>query len=97
MEDFAFDILEALNANQQLDMLHDLGAEVRPRSGQRRARCRSLPELGGDQQRGLHAHRWFRTSSGLGLITERTEPRYRKLGILSDTRTAPRSKLPLSA
>ena len=33
----------------------------------------------------------------LGLITERTEPRYRKLGILSDTRTAPRSELPLSA
>mgnify|MGYP003694496447 CR=1 FL=1 len=24
-EDFTFDILEALNANQQLDMLHDLG------------------------------------------------------------------------
>ena len=33
----------------------------------------------------------------LGLITERTEARYRKLGILSDTRTAPRSELPLSA
>jgi len=33
----------------------------------------------------------------LGLITERTEPRYRKLGIMSDSRTAPRSDLPLSA
>jgi hypothetical protein len=33
----------------------------------------------------------------LGLITERSEPKYRKLGILSDTRTAPRSALPLSA
>jgi hypothetical protein len=33
----------------------------------------------------------------LGLVTERTEHGYRKLGILSDTRTAPRSELPLSA
>ncbi len=33
----------------------------------------------------------------LGLITERTEPRYRKLGIMADSRTAPRSNLPLSA
>jgi hypothetical protein len=33
----------------------------------------------------------------LGLITERTESKYRELGIMSDSRTAPRSDLPLSA
>ncbi len=38
MEDWAFEILEALNANQQLDMLHLLGAEVRHRPESRSRR-----------------------------------------------------------
>jgi hypothetical protein len=33
----------------------------------------------------------------LGLVTERTESRWRELGMLSDVRQAPRSELPLTA
>ena len=47
MEDWAFSILEALNANQQLDMLHVLGPKygIDPENMTRdaRSRCRTTP------------------------------------------------------
>jgi len=93
-EDFTFEILEALNANQQLDMLHDLGpkygldpeAVVRVTHG--------LPNWAAINSE-IYMHTVMPNLIRLGLVTERTEDRYRKLGILSDTRTAPRSALPL--
>jgi hypothetical protein len=95
-EDFAFEILEALNANQQLDMLHDLG----PKYGLDPEACVrvmfSLPNWAAINSE-VYMHTVVPNLIRLGLITERTESKYRKLGILSDTRTAPRSELPLSA
>jgi len=96
LEDFAFNILETLNANQQLDMLHDLA----PKYGLDPEACvrvmHSLPNWH-DLNAEVYMHTVMPNLCRLGLVTERTEDKYRKLGILSDTRTAPRSELPLSA
>jgi hypothetical protein len=95
-EDFTFEILEALNANQQLDLLHDFG----PKYGLDPEACvrvvRSLPNWAALNSE-IYMHTVIPNLVRLGLITERTEPRYRELGIMSDMRTAPRSNLPLSA
>jgi hypothetical protein len=85
MEDFAFDVLEALNANQQLDMLHELG-----------------PKYGLDPENVvlmlLDQPNWAQFNSEvfmhtvvpnlvrLGLVTERTEAQYRRVGILAGDR-----------
>jgi len=96
-EEFAFEVLEALNANQQLDMLHDLA----PKYGLDPAACarvvHSLPNWQ-DLNSEVYMHTVIPNLSRLGLVTERTEERYRKLGIMSDIRgVGPRSTLPLSA
>ena len=94
LEDFAFNILETLNANQQLDMLHRFG-----------------PKYGLDPEAVVQAtHNWEQWSfvnsepymhtvmpnlMRLGLITERTEHKYRERGILcGDHLTPARSALP---
>jgi hypothetical protein len=85
MEDFSFGILEALNANQQLDMLHDLC----PRYGldpetvvQILHQQPNWKELNSE----LFMHTVVPNLVRLGLITERTEPRYREVGIMSGDR-----------
>jgi hypothetical protein len=95
-EDFTFEILEALNANQQLDMLHDLGAKygLDPEACVRVVR--GLPNWAALNSE-VYMHTVIPNLVRLGLITERTESKYRALGIMSDSRTAPRSELPLSA
>jgi hypothetical protein len=95
-EEFAFTILEALNANQQLDMLHVLGPKygLDPESVVRT--MLSLPNWAAINSE-LFMHTVMPNLVRLGLVTERTEDRYRKLGILSDTRTAPRGELPLAS
>jgi hypothetical protein len=94
LEDFAFNILETLNANQQLDMLHTLA-----------------PKYGLDPEAVVQAtHNWEEWSfvnsepymhtvmpnlMRLGLVTERTEHKYRERGILFGDHLAPaRSALP---
>ena len=93
LEDFAFNILETLNANQQLDMLH-----------------RFAPEYGLDPEAVVQAtHNWEQWSfvnsepymhtvmpnlMRLGLVTERTEDKYRERGMLVGEHLAPRSTLP---
>ena len=96
-EEFAFEVLEALNANQQLDMLHDLA----PKYGLDPEACvrvvHSLPNWQ-DLNSEVYMHTVIPNLSRLGLVTERTEERYRKLGIMSDIRgVGPRSTLPLTA
>jgi hypothetical protein len=85
MEDFSFGILEALNANQQLDMLRDLG----PRYGldpeavvQMVLASEKWPELNSD----VFMHTVIPNLARLGLITERTEAQYRRVGILAGDR-----------
>jgi hypothetical protein len=84
MEDWAFSILEALNANQQLDMLHALG----PKYG-------LDPELITRSMLGMEG--WSTVNSmpymhtvvpnlrNLGLITERTESQWRAAGMMVDS------------
>jgi hypothetical protein len=96
-EEFAFEVLEALNANQQLDMLHDLA----PKYGLDPEACvrvvHGLPNWH-DINSEVYMHTVMPNLCRLGLVTERTEERYRKLGILSDIRgVGPRSTLPLTA
>ena len=95
-EEFAFEVLEALNANQQLDMLHDLAPKygLDPEAVVRVTH--SLPNWS-DLNAEVYMHTVMPNLIRLGLVTERTEDRYRTLGILADMRTAPRSQLPLSA
>src|SRR5262245_40162054 len=81
MEDFAFAILETLNANQQLDMLRDLG----PRYGldpesvvQMVIASPEWAEFNSD----VFMHTVIPNLARLGLITDRTEAGYRARGIL---------------
>jgi hypothetical protein len=95
MEDWAFSILEALNANQQLDMLRVLGGayEIDPENMARilvalpnHAELNSLPFM----------HTVIPNLQRLGLITERTEAGWRKVGLMVDQRGGmPKGALPL--
>ena len=81
MEDFAYSILETLNANQQLDMLHVLGPKYGLDAENVVAMMLSIPDwakLNSD----LFMHTVVPNLARLGLITERTESRYRERGIL---------------
>jgi hypothetical protein len=95
-EEFAFEVLEALNANQQLDMLHDLA----PKYGLDPEACvrvvHGLPNWHAINSE-VYMHTVMPNLCRLGLVTERTEDRYRKLGILSDIRGTGRVTLPLTA
>ncbi len=81
MEDFAFGVLEALNANQNFDMLRELGPkyDVDPESVVRLTL--ELPNWA-ELNSMLYVHTVMPNLLRLGLVTERTEDQYRKLGIL---------------
>lgn len=85
MEDWAFGILETLNANQQLDMLRELcpkydldpsNVALLPRMAPNWAELNSVAFM----------HTVVPNLQRLGLITERTESEWRRLGIMSDVR-----------
>jgi hypothetical protein len=86
MEDWAFEILEALNAGQQLDMLrllgpkYDIDAEVTTKM------ALALPNFA-EFNSLIYMHTVIPNLKGLGLITERTEDQWRKLGMMTDKRT----------
>ena len=85
LEDWAFEILEALNANQQLAMLRQLGPKygIDPERWVKKV-------LGIPGWNMMNSHMYMHTVmpnlKRLGLVTERTEGRYRELGIMSDIR-----------
>lgn len=81
MEDFAFNILETLNANQQLDMLHVLGPKYGLDPENIVQMALGLPDwakINSD----LFMHTVVPNLARLGLITERTEEKYRSRGIM---------------
>jgi hypothetical protein len=95
MEDFAFSILEALNANQQLDMLRVLG----PKYGldpenvvQTTLAMPEWPALNSD----IFMHTVVPNLKRLGLITERTEDAYRRIGVVYGERFEAQHELPIS-
>jgi hypothetical protein len=96
MEDFAFSILEALNANQQLDMLRLLG----PKYGldpekvvQNALAMPEWPALNSD----IFMHTVMPNLKRLNLITERTEPEYRRIGMIYGDRFEAKQTLPLAS
>jgi hypothetical protein len=86
MEDWAFEILEALNAGQQLDMLRLLGPkyDIDPEVTTRMAL--GMPNFA-DFNSLIYMHTVIPNLKKLGLITERTEDQWRKLGMMTDKRT----------
>jgi len=81
MEDFAFEILEALNANQQLDMLNLLGPKYGLDAKNVVIAATSMPNFA-EFNSLMYMHTVMPNLRNLGLVTERTEARYRELGIL---------------
>ncbi len=85
MEDFAFNILETLNANQQLAMLHTIG----PKYGiDARLVTEALLKMDNfvDLNSLIYMHTVMPNLKRLGLITERTEQKWRDIGCLTDNR-----------
>jgi hypothetical protein len=84
MEDWAFSILEALNANQQLDMLHLLGPKYEIDPVNVTQMFLSLPNFA-DLNSIPYMHTVVPNLRRLGLITERTQDRWKQLGMLVDS------------
>jgi hypothetical protein len=81
MEDFSFNVLETLNANQQLDMLRDLAPKygLDPES----VVVMLLGQEGwAEFNSEVFMHTVIPNLARLGLITERTESKYRACGIM---------------
>jgi hypothetical protein len=96
MEDFAFDILETLNANQQLDMMKLFGPKY-GLDGQNVVQLmHSLPEWPAINSE-VYMHTVMPNLVRLGLITERTEHKYRERGMLVGSHLQPKSALPIVA
>jgi len=83
MEDWAFGILEALNANQQLDMLQQLGPKYGIDASNMTQAVLGMPNWA-ELNSLIYMHTVLPNLRNLGLITERTESQYRKLGMLYD-------------
>jgi len=81
MEDFAFNILETLNATQQLGMLRELGPKYGLDPENVVQTMLSLPEWPALNSE-VYMHTVIPNLARLGLITERTEEKYRKVGVL---------------
>jgi hypothetical protein len=83
MEDWAFGILEALNANQQLDMLHLLGPKygIHPESVVKMVTA--LPNFA-ELNSLAYMHTVVPNLRGLGLLTERTRDRWLELGMMTE-------------
>jgi hypothetical protein len=83
MEDYAFSILEALNANQQLDMLRILGPKYGLDPESVVEIMVNLPEWPIINSK-IYMHTVVPNLRRLGLITERTEDDWRRLGMIHD-------------
>jgi hypothetical protein len=95
MEDFAFSVIEALNANQQLDMLHRFGPRYGLEPEAVVQMTHSAPNWAAFNSE-IYMHTVMPNLIRLGLVTERTREKYRKIGVLSDSRTPPRGQSFLS-
>jgi len=86
MEDFAFNILETLNANQQLDMLRRFGPKYGLDPDNTVQMMHSLEQWGFINSEPF-MHTVMPNLKRLGLVTERTEQKYRDCGILFDDKS----------
>jgi len=85
MEDWAFSILEALNANQQLDMLNRLGPKygIDPESVTKTVVA--LPNFA-EFNSPAYMHTVIPNLRSLGLISERTRDQWIRLGMMTEGR-----------
>ncbi len=95
MEDFAFSILEALNANQQLDMLRLLGPKYGLDPENVVQSALAMPEWPALNSE-IFMHTVMPNLKRLNLITERTEPEYRRIGMIHGDRFEAKQTLPLA-
>jgi hypothetical protein len=84
MEDWAFSILEALNANQQLDMLHLFAPKYGLDPEAITQMFLTLPNFA-ELNSLAYMHTVVPNLRSLGLITERTESQWRKVGMMVDS------------
>jgi len=96
MEDFAFSILEALNANQQLDMLRLLGPKYGLDPDSVVQSTLALPEWPALNSE-IFMHTVVPNLKRLNLITERTEDAYRRIGVIYDVGCASKYELPIAS
>jgi hypothetical protein len=96
MEDWAYNILETLNANQQLDMLRVLGPQydIDPEMVVKMAT--TLPNFA-ELNSMAYMHTVVPNLVRLGLITDRTQSDYMRLGMMTELKFDPRKELPLTA
>ncbi len=92
MEDFAFSILETLNANQQLDMLRILGPKYDLDPEAVVQVFLSMPEWNKVNST-IFMHTVVPNLKRLGLISERTESDWRRLGMLYDNNSSNESAI----
>lgn len=95
MEDFAFSILEALNANQQFDMLRVFGPKYGLDPEAVVQSTLSMPEWPALNSE-IFMHTVMPNLKRLGLISERTEPEYRRIGMIYGERFDAPQELPIS-
>ena len=84
LEDWAFSILEALNANQQLDMLHVLGPKYGVDAENLTKMFVSLPNFA-ELNSMTYMHTVIPNLRNLGLITERTSDQWKRVGMMVDS------------
>jgi ribonucleotide reductase beta subunit family protein with ferritin-like domain len=81
MEEWAFSVLEALNANQQLDMLRLLGPKYGIDAENVTRMALTMPTFA-EFNSLPYMHTVIPNLRGLGLLTDRTRDQYLKLGML---------------
>jgi len=83
MEDWAFEILEALNANQQLEMLRTFSDKYGYDPEAVVAMTTTLPNFA-ELNSPMYMHTVIPNLRNLGLITDRTEDHWRRVGMIYD-------------
>jgi hypothetical protein len=96
MEDWAFSVLEALNANQQLDMLSQLGPKYGIDPENVTKMTLALPNFA-EFNSLVYMHTVIPNLRNLGLITERTRDDWLKLGMMTEGKSASGDGLTLFA
>ncbi len=87
MEDWAYDVLEALNANQNFSMLRAIGPKYGIDAEAVQTAMLFQPEWA-DMNSLVYMHTVVPNLVRLGLISERTREQWKRLGMLSDIRVA---------
>ncbi len=85
LEDWAFDILETLNAGQQLDMLRMLGPKYDIDPEIITQMTLAMPNFA-ELNSMIYMHTVVPNLKNLGLITDRTESKWRGVGMMIDSR-----------